>query len=1197
MTRRAAESPDNESLKENAGPSRTQVKSETKVKEEGSRRGQQQREAPEQTPDAEGDDDEEDGSPKGRKRARVNTDGESRPTGDDGEEEQQGVPLLKVKTQPRDDDGYIPGSIVRIQLHNFVTYDDVEFRPGPYLNMILGPNGTGKSSIACAICLGLNWPPAVLGRATDVPSFVKNNAVEDTGFIEIELKGPKGKDNLVIRRTIHRNNRASMFTLNGQSKSGKEIGAKMAELNVQVGNLCSFLPQDKVSEFAAMSPQQLLRETQRAAGDENLEKWHDDLITFGKTLRGVQDKLAEELNQLNQMKERNEAIERDVKRFLERKEIENAITFLKVMIPTVIYDEMRQEYASIKLLQRKQHKRVAKLKDKNAPAHTKLGELKQSVQTLVEQKKKQKDGINKFFTQLSNATKKSEEHYDEAEEINRKLEEVDQEEKGRLSKIRNAEHDIAKIDEKLKEEVKVEDPAAIEAERRAIDERDRVLRNEHGAIRDRLDDMFKQRARRSDIAQRKQHELNGLAHHENMQLVKLKNMDRDAADSVVWLRQNRDKFRMEVVEPAFISLSVVKAYNGRPTPALIADAVDACLTGFMPRTFVAQCQEDADTLNHWVNDTDKALNRKGQISVWFKPHEALSPPPVPAEQLPAMGFEGYALDFVKCPDAMRWYLSSQGAMHAIPIALSEHGANMRQMSELVGSRGGGSYIVEHVRHNVTRSRYGRRAPTTSTYPFGPAAIFVLNAQVDEGYRQRLSAELAEARQEVSLLDEQIKTVEAEAAEVNARIKELNDEKDALNKRKKAIDQAKSKKAQLQSQKDTKTALLRRLKNAPSADEKRARLKKDLLDLGKKRIKLTKEIIDLARTIRDEQTKNTSTGLKLLQAEANRDALERLCKVKDDKFQKALAEFHALDKKFVAHKAATMAALENSRQALLDIDPEIQARYTEEQQKRTAYKDAVEQAKKDGVEPPEAGDAPLSSEDLQGKLETEEAKLELNATTNPGVVEQYEKRKRDIELLEKTIEKEQKEAAGYEKRIKRAQDNWKPALEKLVSSIGKKFSATFDRIGCAGEVRIREDPDYEKWAIDILVKFRDSEKLQLLTGQRQSGGVRLVYTILYLMSLTEEARAPFSLVDEINQGMDQRAERMVHNSMVEVTCKPESGQYFLITPKLLPDLKYHDRMKILCVNNGEWLPENSDDGNMNNMISKFLRSRTRNASAA
>jgi hypothetical protein len=48
--------------------------------------------------------------------------------------------------------------------------------------------------------------------------------------------------------------------------------------------LSSFLPQDKVSEFAHMSPQQLLRETQRAAGDARLTNWHDTLITAGKEM-------------------------------------------------------------------------------------------------------------------------------------------------------------------------------------------------------------------------------------------------------------------------------------------------------------------------------------------------------------------------------------------------------------------------------------------------------------------------------------------------------------------------------------------------------------------------------------------------------------------------------------------------------------------------------------------------------------------------------------------------------------------------------------------------------------------------------------------------------------------------------------------------------------------------------------------------
>lgn len=67
--------------------------------------------------------------------------------------------------------------------------------------------------------------------------------------------------------------------------------------------------------------------------------------------------------------------------------------------------------------------------------------------------------------------------------------------------------------------------------------------------------------------------------------------------------------------------------------------------------------------------------------------------------------------------------------------------------------------------------------------------------------------------------------------------------------------------------------------------------------------------------------------------------------------------------------------------------------------------------------------------------------------------------------------------------------------------------------------------------------------------------------MYLTSLTELSRTPFSLVDEINQvslfrmiyelllrlsertfqGMDQRAERIVHDQLVEVTCREDAGQ--------------------------------------------------------
>lgn len=90
-----------------------------------------------------------------------------------------------------------------------------------------------------------------------------------------------------------------------------------------------------------------------------------------------------------------------------------------------------------------------------------------------------------------------------------------------------------------------------------------------------------------------------------------------------------------------------------------------------------------------------------------------------------------------------------------------------------------------------------------------------------------------------------------------------------------------------------------------------------------------------------------------------------------------------------------------------------------------------------------------------------------------------------------------------------------------------------------------------------------------------------------MSLQSLTRSPFRVVDEINQGMDPRNERLVHKRMVGIACGTESSspgdgennpdsvtsgsQYFLITPKLLPDLEYARGMQVLCIASGEFMP--------------------------
>ena len=77
---------------------------------------------------------------------------------------QEGSATQQVAAAPAEvaENGYKPGSIVRVKLTDFVTYTTAEFFPGPKLNMVIGPNGTGKSTLVCAICLGLGWGPQVL---------------------------------------------------------------------------------------------------------------------------------------------------------------------------------------------------------------------------------------------------------------------------------------------------------------------------------------------------------------------------------------------------------------------------------------------------------------------------------------------------------------------------------------------------------------------------------------------------------------------------------------------------------------------------------------------------------------------------------------------------------------------------------------------------------------------------------------------------------------------------------------------------------------------------------------------------------------------------------------------------------------------------------------------------------------------------
>ena len=49
-----------------------------------------------------------------------------------------------------------------------------------------------------------------------------------------------------------------------------QVDELVANLNIQVGNLCQFLPQEKVADFAKMTPEDLLENTEKAVGHRTM---------------------------------------------------------------------------------------------------------------------------------------------------------------------------------------------------------------------------------------------------------------------------------------------------------------------------------------------------------------------------------------------------------------------------------------------------------------------------------------------------------------------------------------------------------------------------------------------------------------------------------------------------------------------------------------------------------------------------------------------------------------------------------------------------------------------------------------------------------------------------------------------------------------------------------------------------------------
>ncbi|XP_045878425.1 structural maintenance of chromosomes protein 5 isoform X2 [Meles meles] len=1017
---------------------------------------------------------------------------------------------------------FVEGSIVRIVMENFLTYDICEVSPGPHLNMIIGANGTGKSSIVCAICLGLAGKPAFMGRADKVGFFVKRGCSK--GMVEIELFRTSG--NLVITREIDVAKNQSSWFINKKSTTQKVVEEQVAALNIQVGNLCQFLPQDKVGEFAKLSKIELLEATEKSIGPPEMHRYHCELKNFREKEKQLETSCKEKTEYLEKMIQRNERYKQDVERFYERKRHLDLIEMLEAKRPWVEYENVRQEYEEVKLARDRVKEEVRKLKEGQIPMTRRIEEIERQRRVLEAR-------IKEKATDIKETSQKCKQKQDIIERKDKQIEELQQ----ALTVKQNEEHDrqrrisnTRKLIEDLQNELKTaESCESLQPQIEAITNDLRRVQDEKALCEGEVID---KRGEKESLEKERKSVSDNIVRFDNLMNQKedkLRQRYRDTYDAVLWLRNNRDKFKQRVCEPIMLTINMKDNKN--------AKYIENHISANDLRAFVFESQEDMEVFLKEIRD-----NKKLRVNAVTAPKSSYADkaPSRSLNELKQYGFFSYLRELFDAPDPVMSFLCCHYHIHEVPVGTERTRERIERVIQ--ETRLKQMYTAEE-KYVVKTSFYSNKVISSNT---SLKVAQFLTVTVDLEQRRHLEEQLKE-------INRKLQAVEAGLIALYERNKHLEHKDNELRQKKKELLERKTKKRQLEQKISSKLGSLKLMEqDICNLEEEERKASTKIREINVQKAKLVTELTNFVKICTSLHIQKVDLILQ------NTTVISEKNKLESD-YMAASSQLRLTEQHFIE--------LDESRQRLLQKCKELMKRARQvcnlgaEQTVPQEYQTAFQ-------------DLPNTLDEIDALLTEERSRASCFTGLNPTVVEEYTKREEEIEQLTEELKIKKVELEKYRESISQVKERWLNPLKELVEKINEKFSNFFSSMQCAGEVDLHteNEEDYDKYGIRIRVKFRSSTQLHELTPHHQSGGERSVSTMLYLMALQELNRCPFRVVDEINQGMDPINERRVFEMVVNTACKENTSQYFFITPKLLQNLPYSDKMTVLFVYNGPHMLE-------------------------
>ncbi|KAM7472541.1 hypothetical protein LguiA_010724 [Lonicera macranthoides] len=1027
-------------------------------------------------------------------------------------------PRAKRPKISRGEDDYLPGNIVEIEIHNFMTFNNLKCKPGSRLNLVIGPNGSGKSSLVCAIALGLGGEPQLLGRASTVGAYVKRG--EESGYIKISLRGDTKVEKITIMRKIDTRNK-SEWLFNGKVVPKREIIEVIQRFNIQVNNLTQFLPQDRVCEFAKLTPVQLLEETEKAVGDPQLPVQHHALVEKSDELKKFELTVHKNRESLDQLKALNAEQERDVERVRQREELLAKVESMKKKLPWLKYDMKKAEYVAAK----EQENDAKKKLDEAAKT---VNELRQPIEKQKQEKAAQDAKYKKVRGLLDGNSKKRLQLMENESRLSvqvrgkfNEMEELRRQEQSHQEKISRAKEDLAAAELELAN-LPPYDPPRDELERL----RAQILELEAAAGEKRSLKTEKEKLVVHNKGKLGQciERLREMENTNNKRLHALRNSGAEKIfEAYRWVQEHRHEFKKDVYGPVLVEVNVSNRVH--------ADFLEGHVPYYIWKAFITQHPEDRDILFRNLRSFDVVvINHVGD-------HEHHKESFRVSEEMRALGIYSRLDQVFDAPYAVKEVLTGQFGLEYSYIGSKETDAKADEIQRL----GIMDFWTPENHYRWSKSRYGSHV-SGSMEAVDHSHLLLCNVDVSEIERLRLKKK--ELEETLTVLDGSLKSLHCELKFLEDEAAQLQREReDIIN----TVQHEKRKRREFENRVNQRKLKLKTMEREEDLDAVIAKLVDAAANLNIQRFQSAMEIKNLLIE---------AVAFRRSVAEKNMASIELETKIKE-------MEVSVKQQEKLALQASLH--LENCKKEADDLRQQLLF--------------AKRHAESVAMITPEVEQAflkmPGTIEELEAAILDTISQANSILFLNHNILEEYERRQKKIEALARKHESDEVELTSRMDEINTLKESWLPKLRNLVAQINETFSRNFQEMAVAGEVSLDEhDMDFDKYGILVKVKFRQTGQLQVLSAHHQSGGERSVSTILYLVSLQDLTNCPFRVVDEINQGMDPINERKMFQQLVRAASQLNTPQCFLLTPKLLSDLEYSEACSILTIMNGPWIDQPS-----------------------